>query len=317
MNIVPLEVLVAILVGMALFVFILGIQGSRSRRAIKHPTEPPERADTTTAPTVDFLHGPKGMRAVISSLHPFAWDARALLAGIVVLVALALRLWLLIPLAAVSGYFLGELFLPSDIGVMIRSLQDSMVFITQIAQSLGVGNSSLGNVVEAALDALPADSVFRQEREVVYRQLISMQIDTGGSDDTSPSTVLIARLFRNDSLTELRAVDALVFSSLTNTQWRLRDQLSQLSDDLSRRIRSINEAVSTTLEPAIRAQRLVILLSASMSFFTILLFGAGSAIANDFAENCVVSLAIGLALFGQAYFSLRARLRLFSPTLFL
>ena len=314
MNVVPIEAGVAVLfgLGLVLLVFALG-----RPRASAGTTSKSRKAKAPSGPVINFAKRPSSSKLVIQHLHPFAWDIRTIIAGVLILVSALMHLWLLIPLSAIDGYLFGEMFLPADITAMADSLRDAMLFITQVASSLGIGNSSLGDVVIESITSLPQSSAFRQEREGVYRTLVSMQIDTENDDADSNATRLLAALFANDSLTELRAIDELVYSSLTNTQWRLRDQLNSLSDDLSRRLRGLNDVLTSQLMPAVGSERIITIVSILMSFGTILLYGASSQIANNFGYNVLVSLTIGGTLFLTAYLTLRAQLRLFSPTLFL
>jgi hypothetical protein len=314
MDIVPIEAAIAVLVGFAIVILVFGLGRSRSAS----DTRPRAHKQPVVSKTSLMFSKPRSAsKLVFSNLHPFAWDRRVVFAAIFGLVSLALRLWLLIPIAMFDGYLFGEMFLPAGVVVMAQTLRDSMLFVSQLASSLGVGNASLGEVVIASIEALPRTSPFRLEREAIYRTLVSMQIDTDNDDDDSNANQLLAQLFANDTLGELRAIDELIYSSLTNTQWKLRDQLNDLSETLSRRLRALNEVIANELLPGTQVQKFIALFSVAMNFFTILLFGASGTIAHELAENVIVSLTIGVTLFLSAFLTLRARLPLFYPTLFL
>lgn len=67
----------------------------------------------------------------------------------------------------------------------------------------------------------------------------------------------------------------------------------------------------------VTGQRLVVLFSLGVVLIALVGFGSESALAADLATNLIVSLTLGVSLFVEAYLMLRARLRMFSPTLFL
>lgn len=312
MNPILVEVVIAVVAGFAIAFVVMSIgsyeKTAKSARKRKVPVS-----------KYNFSVQPKTLPRLQATLHPFAWDKRVVVAAIFGIGGLLLHLWVFVILGTLDGWMIGELFTKSDLEDLIDTLNDATLFVSRFANSLGLGNVSTGDVVIRSLDALPVTSKFRTQRMSVYQTLASMQInnDVTAENAETLGQSLIGQLLAEDNMMELRAIDQLVYSSLTNTQWRLGEQLTTLSNDLSRRIRSINESIHSELLPMVTGQRLVVLFSLGVVLIALVGFGSESALAADLATNLIVSLTLGVSLFVEAYLMLRARLRMFSPTLFL
>lgn len=247
------------------------------------------------------------LAAVIASIHPFKVDIRiAFIVGFVIF-GLVYHLYLFIPFAIIDGFLIGEAFLEPKVAEMLNELEDLATFLTALRTTISSSTVSVATAVTSALGKLPQTSEYRSIRAELYPALLSPDTASQGDNQdeaVSSRSLALQQLLLSSTIPDVRLTDVLVYFLITQTDWKLSDQLEATSSEILSNLNILRELLHSELLPVLRQTRLAVVLALFIMFFSVIAFGGGS-LSNYGAESAIASVAIGVTLFIQAYLVLK------------
>lgn len=222
----------------------------------------------------------------MSTIHPFKFDIRVILAIVLGGVSLAYGYYILFPFALGIGYLGGDLFLTPAIKDMLDELGSMVQYATDLRSGIRSASASSPAAVIASSLGAQHNSVFAAKRLEAYTTFT----DFLSSADASQAA--LQSRFETDTNPFSRILDFMTYLLVKRTDLKIVASLEQVGVILTDQIQSLTDAIVRDLMETILTIRMALVVSIGFIFLIFIFYH--HTFASDFGASVLAQLLTGV-----------------------